>query len=388
MNVTAVGARPRGRRWERLVTRSHIWNRASPPCYNTTMRFTLYPINGLAEQGDDEPFDARQLPFDICEGVRIEAVAFRPDTFDMMRTRLGEDILEILQNVRYALVRRYEPEPVVLNGITIGERQDSKPSDDLMRNMAACLRLIRPMRQHGLLMRGSIRDQDGSFDVTGFDVPNLYEHGVPEVQRLFSLRKRDADSLRAYAPEFLHGMGGDVSKFRMAVQFHELGFFQSLDWKARYTLWCSAIEAIYTSHRREHRGSLVATSRIKWFLGQDTSIYAAGDLTRWEPDPEITVGDIVNAIYNVRNFLAHGDRIPDLYFGSVARRGLNGEVKILNVLLEATSFILRTSLLKILRDGLLNKFADAEHAEAYFGGHDLTWSKLDAAARAAREAAI
>jgi len=85
------------------------------------MRFTLYPIYGVAQQWDDEPFNLRQLPFDICEDVRIEAVTFRSDTFELMRTKLGEDILEVLHGVRYALVHRYEPQPVVLHGITVGE---------------------------------------------------------------------------------------------------------------------------------------------------------------------------------------------------------------------------------------------------------------------------
>jgi hypothetical protein len=109
-------------------------------------------------------------------------------------------------------------------------------------------------------------------------------------------------------------MRDGIWKFKMAVQFHELGHFQCLDWKARCLLWASAIESIFTTNSREHQGTTVATERIKWSLGDNTSIYAPGDLTEFEADPEITVGDIVNAFYNVRHHLAHGDRIPDLYF--------------------------------------------------------------------------
>lgn len=354
------------------------------------MRFTLYPIHGVADQIDGEPFDLTRLPFDICENVRVEAVGdrFRGDAFDLMHVRLGEDIMEVLQSVRYALVHRYEAEPIVEDGNIIGEAQHSEESEKLMRMMAACLRLIRPMRQHALMMRGRIRDEDGSFDVTGFDVPTLHLHEVPDVQKLFGLRNQDANNLRLYAPEFLRAMRGEFWKFRMALQFHELGFFQSLDWKAQYSMWCSAIESIYTSHGREHQGSLVATSRIKWFLQEGTSIYAPGDLTEWEPDPEITVGDIVSALYNVRNFLAHGDKIPDFYFSTEARHGLNGAVTIRSVLLEAASFIIRTSLLKILRDGLLNDFADASRAEAYFGAQQLTKSQLLTGIRGPNDAAV
>jgi hypothetical protein len=205
---------------------------------------------------------------------------------------------------------------------------------------------------------------------------------VPEVQRLFKLRNRDADDLRALAPDFLRGMRGEFWKFRMAVQFHELGHFQALDWKARSLLWCSAIESIYTSHNREHQGSLVAASRIKWFPGENSSIYAPGDVSSLLEDPHITVGQIVRDLYELRNYVAHGDRIPDTYFRSTLRQGFNGGVTKREVLLEAASFIIRSSLLRILRENLLDHFAGADSAEAYFGAEGLTRAALQAAQRA------
>ncbi len=343
------------------------------------MRFTLYPIYALSRQGDPEPFDLTVLPYEITDGVCIEAVAerFRPDTFDLGAERLGAEVCESLRGVRHALVHRYDARPLVHEGEYIGEEQHSSASEKLVREIAACLRLIRPMRQRALLMRGVIRDEDGSFDVMGYDVPTLHLLEVPEVQKLFALRNRDAEALRRYAPEFLRAMENDFWKFRMALQFHELGHFQSLDWKARYLLWGSAIESIFTTNGRNHQGTMVATERIKWFLGENTSIYGPGDLTEFEEDPRLTVGQIVNAFYNVRNHLAHGDRIPDLYFANTARHGY-GAVTILEVLFEAASFIIRSSLLKILGEGLLDHFADASAAEAYFDGNNLTNSKIRA----------
>ena len=217
--------------------------------------------------------------------------------------------------------------------------------------------------------------------MTGFDVPPLHLLEVPEVQKLFKLRNNDAEDLKTYAPEFLRAMRGEFWKFRMAVQFHELGHFQPLDWKARYLLWCSAIESIYTSHAWEHQGSLVATSRIKWFIGAATNIYAPGDISRLLEHPNLTVGGIVGDLYEMRNFIAHGDKIPESFFKDVVRTGFNGGVPKREMLLEGASFIIRTSLLKILRDGLKNHFADAGPAEAYFGAQNLTKSVLRAASR-------
>jgi len=269
----------------------------------------------------------------------------------------------------------------------IGEQQVSEDSKNLLKMLAACLRLIRPMRINALLMYGRIRDEDGSFDVRGFDIPPLHLIEVPDVQKHFKLRNQDANDLKAYAPDFLNAMRGEFWKFRMAVQFYELGHFQALDWKARYLLWCSAIESIYTSHSWEHQGSLVATSRIKWFLGAGTFIYAPGDISDLLDDPQIRIDQIVDDLYEMRNFLAHGDKIPDSFFTTNLRMGFNGPIQKREVLLEAASFIVRASLLKILRDGLLDHFADAVRAKAFFGAEHLTKSELYAAREAARKAA-
>jgi hypothetical protein len=55
----------------------------------------------------------------------------------------------------------------------------------------------------------------------------------------------------------------------------------------------------------------------------------------------------------------------------------------MEVLVEAASFIIRSSLLKILRDGLTNHFIDASAAEAYFDANGLTNSKIRARQHAA-----
>lgn len=340
-----------------------------------TQNFTLYDIYSLGAGWDDEPFEISCLPFDICEGVRIEHVKpfFKDDTFAYARERMGSDAVKQLEKVDYALVHRFTAPH---NFIQTEGKTVQQEFDELVRNVAACLRLIRPMRQHAMMMQGTVQN-DGSFDVTSFDHPiDLLE--VPQNQKLFHLQNRDADDLKNYAPLFLLAMRGEFWKFRMAAQFHELGFFQGDSWKARYLLWASSIESIYTSHNSEHNGSMVARERIKWFLGENTSIYPKGELSNLLKDPKITVGAIVEPLYEVRNFLAHGDRIPDEYFQKKIRNGfgLDDSLNLMGVLAEAQSFIIRYSLLKILREGLLNHFTGAVSAQAYFSSHGLTNSKL------------
>lgn len=334
--------------------------------------FTLYALYALGQRWDDEPFDEARLPFGVAEGVHIEDVRplFRENTFDYAVQQMGTWAIERLRQCRYALVHRYDATPIVVDDRVIGQQDHSDASAVLVRNVAACLRLIRPMRQISEVMFGRVRD-DNTFDVMGFDHPaDIME--TPDNQKLFHVRDRDGDDLHRYAPEFLRAMRGEFWKFRMATQFFQLGHFQQSDWKAKYLLWASAIESIYTSHNADHKGSLVAKERIKWFLGANTSIYPPGELTRLVADPHITVGDITDRLYEVRNFLAHGDKVPDAFFQDVLRQGLNGGLNVLAVLCEAQSFIIRASLMKILRDGLLNHFADAGPSEAYFAARGLT----------------
>jgi hypothetical protein len=335
------------------------------------MNFTLYPITWLARGLDQEPFDTSRLPFSVADGLTIESMTdrFSGGAFDRWRERVGGSAIEALERIRFALVHRYDPAKVVVEGQFSDPRTSS---EDLVRKSAACLQLIRPMRERAYLVHGSVRDADGIFVVQGFDVPPAELMEVPEVQKLFKLRMRDAEDLSRYLPEFLRALEKDFWKTKMAVQFYSRGHFQHSDWKARYLLWCSAIESIYTSAHSDHQGSLVATSRIKWFLGENTNIYAPGDLPYLGEDPCITVGGIVADVYRMRNFIAHGDRLPDEYFSDISRQGLQGGVIRAEVLLEAVSFIVRSSILKILRGRLLDHFSGGAAAEVFFSAQGLT----------------
>jgi hypothetical protein len=332
-------------------------------------KVTLYPIQGLEGGLNEAAFDRSALPIIIIESITIEDVSpmFTQHTFEGTKTSLGILASRELENIQTAIVHRYET-----CGADSG--QFTTESQALVRNVAACLRLIRPMRQPASLICGELRN-DGTLDVQSFELPPaLWE--VPEVQKLFDLRNRDAEMLQALGSHFLRAMTGEFWKFRMAVEFHEAGHFQGRYWKARFLLWCSGVEAVFTSKHAEHRGSRVAKERIKWFLGAATPLCDPGDLPNFLPQPNLTIADVVDDLYRVRNFVAHGDRVPDEYLQRPLRRGLNGDLPVFLVLVEAASYILRRSLLRILQNNLLGHFASAASAEAYFAAAGLTFSQI------------
>jgi hypothetical protein len=328
-------------------------------------KIALYPFAGVTATWDDDPFDTSVLPATLVPGVTIEDVTplFTEDTFGWMASELGRRDTKALQDIRCAIVHRYEPD--------IYGESDPK-AEKLVRTLSACLRLVRPMRQDASFTRGTIRDNKFQFE--HLEHPNNLTE-VPTVQKLFLPRNRDLIRLQNVAAKFLNAMEGEFWKFRMAVSLHEQGHFAGLHWKGRMSLWCSALESIFTSNSREHKGSLVAKERIKWFLGAATCIYAPGDIPSFEPQTKITIEDVIDDLYELRNCLAHGDKTPDRFFVN-KRTSFDESLNVLGVLHEAISFIIRESLLRILEADLLSQFADGPASEAYFGAAGLTDSQI------------
>jgi hypothetical protein len=331
-------------------------------------KITFYEICSLGYSLDEQRVTF-PLPFEILPGVTIEDVSswLNDESLRWVSSYLGIYQTEALKNVRFALVHRYAADSSIR-----GTDQDVE-SEKLVRNLAELVHIIRPMRQRTSIVHGEYTE-DGTVKIAGMDTPVEIE--VPEIHKLNYLHDNDLNSLKELASSFLEGMRGKFSKFRSSVFYYSLGRLMQHG-NARYLLWCSAIEALYTSHSLEHQGKLVATERIKWFLGPNTPIYEADDM----PDyvvrkSHITVSDIVQKLYELRNYIAHGDVVPKEVFETPMRQGIAGSVAMIEVLVEAASFIARRSILRILSQNLLQHFEGAETAEAYFAAHGLTKRQL------------
>lgn len=68
--------------------------------------------------------------------------------------------------------------------------------------------------------------------------------------------------------------------------------------------------------------------------------------------------------------------LPANFYGTVTIGFQNRELSVVEVLAEPLSFIIRKTLLRILRENLLPHFADAPAYEAYFGAAGLTNAAL------------
>jgi hypothetical protein len=235
---------------------------------NTPNKLTFHEIHSLGWSSEEDRVTI-PLPFEIMSGVTTEDVScwLTDESLKWISPYIGIWEAEALKNVRFALVHRYFDESSVSGTAEDGE------SEKLVRNLIELMHVIRPMRQRTSIVRAELQE-DGRITVRGMDRPSELE--VPEVQKLNHLRDKDLQLLKLLAPIFIEARRKAL-KFNSSVFYHAMGRLQPHG-NARYLLWCSAIEALFTSHNIDHQGKLVATERIKWFLGSNTSIYEKGDI--------------------------------------------------------------------------------------------------------------
>lgn len=315
----------------------------------------LIPLESTAKP----PFDLAQLPVEIAPGVEVADVSslLPPTEFEHLKAEVGRHQLRYFTStVKYGLVHRYEKSYT-------DETEESKNKKELLNNAFCLLRLIRPHRRLGGV-KGEVKNGKVSFGQTTFPHDTI---DVPEALKLFAVRNKDLEELRRLLPAFLKGMQGPYWPFRMAVQYYYMGY-EVNDWKGRYLYWgSSALHALYSYKEQK------IIPRIKAFLGENTLIYEPKEHPDFEfLEPNLlSIKDVLDDVNKVRNCIAHGDRIPDKYFSTEGGRlTLNGPVSFITVLDDSLAFIVRESLLKILRDDLVEKFKSRDESSLF-------WRKMD-----------
>jgi hypothetical protein len=271
--------------------------------------------------------------------------------------------------VGYAIVHRYS---------TLSDRDVNldNHSTYLIDSAVACLSLIRPTRRSRAGKITGLIKPDGTFDPQKFNVPDAPAE-VPEVQKLFTVEGQDIKLLHSILPEFLklyqrddaERITDDYEPIRMAVQLYEQAYSIHY-WKARHILWWSAIEALYGNAEE------AATARIYALFGNKKledgyrcSIYEKRDIPSCFLPIQIqsnhTLGEMVPRIYAVRNSSAHGQKVPDPNFTHVPHP-CGTTAPLIDVLAEAATFIIRKTVIEILRRGLRDKFKDRDAREDFW----------------------
>jgi|HubBroStandDraft_2_1064218.scaffolds.fasta_scaffold03399_7 hypothetical protein len=318
----------------------------------------------------DEPPPSGTCTILEAENLTVEDVShmIASDTFSLWQQdcMLPKDTIDALQNVVFAIVHRY-------SATTDRDPPLEKYSAELINSAVACLSLVRPTRKSraGKIV-GSVK-ADGMLYPQGFEAHEPAE--VPEVQKLFTIRNRDIESLRTILPEFLQlypkdadgTLKDEYEPLRMAVQLYEQAYAIHY-WKARHILWWAAIESLYGNAEDAAMARVFAFFGNKCLVdGHRCSIYEPGDVPSCYPHSsrtDHTLGEMVPLIYAVRNASAHGQKIPDSHFSPVSHPF--GTVVGLDALAEAATFVIRKTVTEILRRGFRERFKDRDARENFW----------------------
>jgi hypothetical protein len=324
--------------------------------------FQLIPLERLSGQ----TFDFSQLPFSITPGVEVADVSglLPPSMFTHLVSEVGRHRMRFFDGtVKHAFVHRYEEYPEAATGEESVKM--AKRNDELLNEVFACSRIVRPTRRHGSVT--GYLNADGTVEHRGTTFPDS-ALDVPEALKLFAFRNKDLEDLRKLIGTFLKALHGEYWPFRMAVQYYYMGY-EVNDWKGRYLYWgSSALHALYSPSSEK------LMRRITSFLGEDTRIYPPHEHPEFEfIEPSLTtIGDVVEDLNFVRNRIAHGERIPDQYFNENAgRKGLNGRVNYIAVLDDALAFIVRETLRRILAENILDGFTSRRSVSSFWKSRGL-----------------
>jgi len=307
-----------------------------------------------------------------AENLTVEDVSslLTKETFSLWKQDcyVSKETAESLERVTYAIVHRYSS-PV---------ERDSEldlHSTDLIYSAVACLALIRPTRRSRAMNIPGVIRPDGTFDPHGFSAAHEPAE-VPEVQKLFTIRKKDIELLGMVLPEFLKlyqkdGQGrlrDEYEPLRMAIQLYREAYFISY-WKARHILWWSAIEALFGNPDTSSLARIYALfgdhDLVKGFR---CSIYDDGDIPSCyshSSHGDHKLGEMVPLIYDVRNFAAHGQKAPDSHFSPVAHP-FGTTIVGVDALAEAVTFIIRKTVIAILQNGFRERFKDRDARDDFW----------------------
>jgi hypothetical protein len=109
--------------------------------------------------------------------------------------------------------------------------------------------------------------------------------------------------------------------------------------------------------------------RVAGFLGLDTLLFPREDFLQRQP--EMTVAHVLQDVYELRNIIAHGQEIPKTpYREPYTLKSTTGEtinqvpLSYVDVLLEASLFLLISALRKLFTEGHYEQMADQKQWKA------------------------
>jgi hypothetical protein len=304
----------------------------------------------------------------VEDGIQIEDVSKlikeTPTTFwKDWSYEHGELESKRLQNVRYALVRRFDCE----ESEELEEREQSKV---LLYRLYLTLKVIRPTKQRFLVLHYAVANGR-----TRIKEPwrNDFDSELLDCESGFPLTLEDLKQLPPIARLSLKILGDRKFPVTQAVYNLEIGYRAEF-FSVRHLLWVVGIDALFSSKKWAHQGADVVRKRVVEFLGKDFAIYPNDRDFGLPRLVGLSLDDALAEIYRLRNYFAHGSWPNKSWAGKHSRPLAfgGGHVNYSGVLLESAAAILRGCLRKILSDAnWIEIFNDKKRMNKYFADRGL-----------------
>jgi hypothetical protein len=319
-------------------------------------KITIVPVARLAQKfPDGEGLSPDDLPCAIASNVALADIGQQMKSLDLelwSREYLSRHDVERIQGWKYALVHYYSEEEY-LHGTPESQ------SRELLSKIFVALRVVRPSNVPFQYIHARIKD-DGSFDPSGFSRAEM-PLTVSARDKWATIRPKDIELLRALVPALLAAYETKTRPVTRAVNLLETGY-NSPSFDVKLLLWVAGWEALFASSA--YNGAPAVTGRLRHFLGSRTRIYDAADFPTLLMLPDLTLKDVLEDIYRVRNSLAHGEWVPDDIMRKPGHSGLASSYA--DILLDASGLALRLALARILRQSLLETFRDKGKLDTFF----------------------
>jgi hypothetical protein len=297
-----------------------------------TAKYTIAPLY-LDPFGTPPP-----VPFSLTEGVTFDSVEgiLEPKNFSLWEGHASPEALKSLSKITYALVHRFSS-----SAYFQGETEES--SREIVHRLFVCLRVVKPTRTPFFYIQ--YQEIDGKKDVFSFVEPqDSLSLNLPESEVLNHLNIEDLLMLRRLAPTFLKAQREGPAHLRRAIRYYESGYVSTREADLQLTVWMMGIEALF-SYGDEPCDVETIKARIADVVGLNTDIYKEFEQRDLYATEAVTVGEVLDRMFELRNRFVHGAWVPKAWFDQSMRMAISGgSLSIADVVREAASFILRSGI--------------------------------------------
>jgi hypothetical protein len=304
---------------------------------STTNKIVLVPLHSV------EPTVAGDLPIELTHEVFVRNTA---GWLDEKHFELWRDYVSIAERRTLAGANV---------GLVCEFRDDSRGDDaadqahDLLSKLFILFRIVNPTRSRFSAVYLT-RKPSEEIEVFRLSQGSASPINVPPSQTVNSLSSLNLRLGRELVGQFLAIATNGPERLRRAIRYYEEGYADIRDPVLQFVTWTMGISSILgrenqAVHQKEIKGA------VSQYVPIDSQIFRESPLNEFVKFPVLTVGDVIEDVWRLRDSFVHGSWIPPDLLHKTTYVAMSNEVVIYpDILRDAASFVLRKILLFFLQN--------------------------------------